>query len=52
MGRAAAGVRGMRVASTDALIEGCVVGDDEKYIFTVSENGMGKISSLDEYREQ
>lgn len=52
MGRAAAGVRGMKVADTDALIEGCVVGEEEQYIFTVSENGMGKISSLDEYREQ
>lgn len=52
MGRAAAGVRGMKVADSDALIEGCVVGKDDKYIFTISENGMGKISSLDEYREQ
>ena len=52
MGRAAAGVRGMKVASSDALIEGCVVGPEDKYIFTISENGMGKISSLDEYREQ
>lgn len=52
MGRAAAGVRGMKVAETDALIEGCVVGKDDKYIFTISENGMGKISALDEYREQ
>jgi len=52
MGRAAAGVRGMKVASTDALIEGCVAGKNAKYIFTVSENGMGKISALEDYREQ
>ena len=52
MGRAAAGVRGMRVASTDALIVGCVAGKEAKYILTVSENGMGKISSLEDYREQ
>ena len=52
MGRAAAGVRGMKVAANDALIEGCVVGKEDKYIFTITENGMGKISSLDEYREQ
>lgn len=52
MGRAAAGVRGMKVAAHDALIEGCVVGKEDTYIFTISENGMGKISALDEYREQ
>lgn len=52
MGRAAAGVRGMKVADSDALIEGCVVGPQDMYIFTISETGMGKISSLEEYREQ
>ncbi len=52
MGRAAAGVRGMKVAHGDALIEGCVAGKVAKYIFTVSENGLGKISALEEYREQ
>ncbi len=52
MGRAAAGVRGMKVASTDALIEGCVAGKWAKYILTVSENGMWKISALEDYREQ
>ncbi|MBB1553969.1 DNA gyrase subunit A [Candidatus Gracilibacteria bacterium] len=52
MGRAAAGVRGMKVADSDALIEGCVVGPQDMYIFTISEAGMGKISSLEEYREQ
>ncbi len=52
MGRAAAGVRGMKVASTDALIEGCVAGKSAKYILTVSSNGIGKISALEDYREQ
>lgn len=52
MGRAAAGVRGMKVASGDALIVWCVAGKDAKYMFTVSENGMWKISELWEYREQ
>ncbi len=42
----------MKVASTDSLIEGCVAGKDAKYVFTVSENGMGKISLLEDYREQ
>jgi DNA gyrase subunit A len=52
MGRAAAGVRGMKVAKWDSLIEGCVAGKEVKYVFTVGENGMGKISALDDYREQ
>lgn len=35
MGRAAAGVRGMKVGTGDSLIEGCVAGKDAKYVFTV-----------------
>lgn len=52
MGRAAAWVRGMKVANGDSLIEGCVAGKEDKYVFTVWENGMGKISALEDYREQ
>ena len=52
MGRAAAWVRGMKVANGDSLIEGCVAGKEDKYVFTVGENGMGKISALEDYREQ
>jgi DNA gyrase subunit A len=52
MGRAAAWVRGMKVASGDSLVEWCVAGKEDKYVFTVSENGMGKISALEDYREQ
>ncbi len=52
MGRAAAGVRGMKIASSDSLIEGCVAGKEAKYVFTVSEKGIGKISALEDYREQ
>jgi DNA gyrase subunit A len=52
MGRTAAGVRGMRVAAGDLLIEGCVAWKNAKYVFTVSENGIGKISALEDYREQ
>lgn len=52
MGRAAAGVRGMNIADSDSLIEACVADVGAKYIFTVTENGIGKISALDDYREQ
>ena len=52
MGRAAAGVRGMKIAEDDALIEADVVSENAKYVFSVTETGMGKITSVDEYREQ
>lgn len=52
MGRAAAGVRGMRIGDDDAVVETDVVDSETKYVFTVTENGMGKLSSIDDYREQ
>lgn len=52
MGRGAAGVRGMRIAENDSVVEADVVGANDKYVFTVTENGMGKITNIDEYREQ
>ncbi len=52
MGRAAAGVRGMRIAADDALIEADVVSGQAKYVFSVTETGMGKITDVEEYREQ
>ncbi len=52
MGRAAAGVRGMRIAPEDAVVEADVVDAEDKYVFTVTEHGMGKISDIEDYREQ
>lgn len=52
MGRGAAGVRGMRLAEGDALVDAVVVNEGGKYLLTVTETGMGKISSLEDYREQ
>lgn len=52
MGRAAAGVRGMKIAEDDALIEADIVSETAKYVFSVTETGMGKITNVDEYREQ
>lgn len=52
MGRAAAGVRGMKIASDDALIEADIVSESAKYVFSVTETGMGKITDVEEYREQ
>ena len=52
MGRAAAGVRGMRIGEDDAVVEVDVVDSEAKFVFTVTENGMGKLSSIEDYREQ
>lgn len=52
MGRVAAGVRGMEVKSKDSLIEACVASTEAEYVLTITENGMGKISPIEDYREQ
>lgn len=52
MGRAAAGVRGMRIGEDDAVVEADVVDAGDKYVFTVTESGMGKVSDIEDYREQ
>jgi len=46
MGRGAAGVRGMRIAENDSVVEADVVSENDKYVFTVTENGMGKITNI------
>lgn len=52
MGRAAAGVRGMRIGEDDAVVQTDVVDAEAKYVFTVTGNGMGKLSDIEDYREQ
>jgi len=42
MGRQAAGVKAMKLSSQDQIIGVVVLGEEEKYIFTASENGYGK----------
>lgn len=52
MGRTASGVRGITLADAKDEVIGMVsVSDLESEILVVSENGYGKRSSLDEYRE-
>lgn len=51
MGRTAAGVRGVSLASADDKVVGLVcVASEESNILVVSEKGYGKRSALDEYR--
>lgn len=42
MGRQAAGVKGITLVQNDSIIGTVIIGENEKYIFTASENGFGK----------
>lgn len=48
MGRGASGVRGMRVDEREQVIALCTV-SDEKYVLTVTENGYGKCTPIEDY---
>ncbi|MGC8602240.1 MAG: DNA gyrase subunit A [Desulfomonilaceae bacterium] len=49
MGRQARGVTGMRMRSDDAVIAMEVVSDDSGTLLTITQNGLGKRTSLKEY---
>ena len=42
----------MKIAADDSVVEADIVDENAKYVFTVTENGMGKLSDIDDYREQ
>ena len=48
MGRQARGVRGIRMAEGDVVV-GVTVVDDGKWLLTVTENGLGKLSAFEEF---
>jgi DNA gyrase subunit A len=52
MGRAAAWVRGIHLKWADQVIEVAIVWDDNQFVFIVTENGLGKITDIEEYRNQ
>ncbi len=52
MGRTARGVIGMRLEKNDFLVGADVIGENDKYILTVTETGIGKKSDLAHYRLQ
>ncbi len=53
MGRSAAGVKGISLRKTDEVVSVVVANGDERTdLFTISENGYGKKTSLDMYRIQ
>ncbi len=53
MGRAAAGVRGIRLKDKDEVIQmDILLPESPAKLLTVMENGLGKMSKVSEYREQ
>lgn len=52
MGRAAMGVRWIRLKWKDKLVTASVVSKEMKYVFTTSERGLGKLSDIEDYRSQ
>jgi len=52
MGRGARGVIGIRLDNDDFLVGADVIGEEVKYILTVTEKGFGKKSDLGLYRRQ
>ena len=53
MGRAAAGVRGIKIGSGDCVVEAGAVSDYAKSkLLAVMENGLGKMTAVDQYRLQ
>lgn len=52
MGRAAMGVRGIRLKGEDTLVTASVVSKEMKYVFTASSRGLGKLSDIEDYRSQ
>lgn len=52
MGRTASGVRWIRLAWKDEVVETAIVAWDVAYVFTITENAMWKITEIEEYRSQ
>jgi len=52
MWRAAAWVKWIGLKKDDYVIEVAVVWDDNKFVFIVTQNGLWKISEIEEYRNQ
>ena len=51
MGREAAGVRGIRLSSGDCVVGACIA-EEGKDLLTVTKNGYGKRTSMEEYHDQ
>lgn len=52
MWRNASWVRGISLKWEDEVVEVAIVWDDREYVFIVTENGMWKLTKIEEYRNQ
>lgn len=52
MWRTASWVRWIKLKDDDEVVEVTIVSEDAKYVFVATENGMWKISDIEEYRDQ
>lgn len=52
MWRTASGVRWIKLKDSDTVVEVTVVHQDQEYVFIVTENGMWKLTLIEEYRNQ
>ena len=52
MGRAASWVRWIRLKPDDRVVEVTIVWENDMFVFIVTENGMWKLTLIDEYRNQ
>ena len=52
MGRAASWVRWIKLKEDDKVVEVTIVHEDQDFVFIVTENGMWKLTSIEEYRNQ
>ncbi len=52
IGRSARGVRGIRLNENDFVVSAVVINDDGNKLLSVSENGLGKQTLAEAYREQ
>lgn len=52
MGRTAFWVRGIRLKENDSVIEVTIVWKQDEFVFIATENGMWKLTGIDEYRNQ
>ncbi len=52
MGRAASWVRWIKLKEDDRVVEVTIVWEEHEFVFIVTENGMWKLTSIEEYRNQ
>lgn len=52
LSRNSLGVTGMNIDDSESIIGGAIVGDDDGYMVCISDNGLVKVTSMNQYRIQ